>query len=269
MHLSAADIDLLASPGAVPRKVVSCAADGQVRSSVLSAQSSRLLHRHNGRAHRLCLEPGSSRAFLSCGEDGLVFRYDLRQSERRRLMTLRDEDGDVLPCYAMSVDPLRPVNFILGGTSTFVQLFDARNPSHPVARFCPMHLRRGRQDHVTGTAFDWTGREFVATYNDEHVYRFHVDKDAVVEDEGRAAEGQEREREKKREVGTRATRAAAAMGGAAAQTEDDDRKEAGDGDGEDEEEGEEEEKLGYRRKYTGHRNDQTVKQVRGPVLVNI
>lgn len=252
---------------------------------MLSQQSSKLLNRHSGRAHRLCLEPGSSRTFFSCGEDGLVYRYDMRQSERKRLVTLKDEDGDVLPCYAMSVDPMTPVYFILGGTSTYVQLFDVRSPSAPVARFAPRHLRSGRQDHVTGTAYDWTGREFVATYNDELIYRFHVDKDAVVEDEGppvataaasSSSSSSSTARPSKRAVGTRAARLSpAASGGAAAaaaaqddeegseaeEEEEEGKSEAQGQGGEDEEEDADTSRRGYRRRYSGHRNDQTVKQV--------
>lgn len=234
----------------------------------------------------MCLEPGSSRTFFSCGEDGLVYRYDMRQSERKRLVTLKDEDGDVLPCYAMSVDPMTPVYFILGGTSTYVQLFDVRSPSAPVARFAPRHLRSGRQDHVTGTAYDWTGREFVATYNDELIYRFHVDKDAVVEDEGppvataaaSSSSSSSSARPSKRAVGTRAARLsslAAASGGAAAaaaaqddeegseaeEEEEEGKSEAQGQGGEDEEEDADTSRRGYRRRYSGHRNDQTVKQV--------
>jgi hypothetical protein len=39
----------------------------QVMHNVLSAGTSKELASHQSRAHRLCLEPGSSQSFMSCG----------------------------------------------------------------------------------------------------------------------------------------------------------------------------------------------------------
>lgn len=49
-------------------QIVTCAADGQVRLTYLSRATSTLLGRHEGRAHRLAIEPGSPHRFMTCGE---------------------------------------------------------------------------------------------------------------------------------------------------------------------------------------------------------
>ena len=50
------------------RQIVTCAADGQVRLTYLSRATSTLLGRHEGRAHRLAIEPGSPHRFMTCGK---------------------------------------------------------------------------------------------------------------------------------------------------------------------------------------------------------
>uniref|UniRef100_A0A452YSL4 Uncharacterized protein n=1 Tax=Aegilops tauschii subsp. strangulata TaxID=200361 RepID=A0A452YSL4_AEGTS len=57
------------------RTIVTCSADGEVR--VAKIQDGRdvltsLLGEHDGRAHKLAIEPGSPYIFYSCGEDGHV-----------------------------------------------------------------------------------------------------------------------------------------------------------------------------------------------------
>lgn len=102
-------------------QVVSAAADGQVRWNALSLNDTsngsgigggggsggsggggKLLARHDGRAHRLCLIPRSYSCFMSCGEDGQVFSFDLRGPRKTLVLTLTDDDRDILPIYAMS-----------------------------------------------------------------------------------------------------------------------------------------------------------------------
>ena len=50
----------------------------QVRCGTISegmrVEGTRELARHSGRAHKLALEAGNPNCFLSCGEDGVVFR---------------------------------------------------------------------------------------------------------------------------------------------------------------------------------------------------
>ena len=57
------------------KTIVTCAADGGVGYGLLyetGCETHMLPLRHNGRAHKLSIVPGSSTCFLSCGEDGMV-----------------------------------------------------------------------------------------------------------------------------------------------------------------------------------------------------
>lgn len=77
--------------------MVSCAADGQVRVAYIPEGASsgdvhsKKLARHQGRAHKLALEPGCVQSFYSCGEDGEVKHFDLREPEAqtRRMLVCK------------------------------------------------------------------------------------------------------------------------------------------------------------------------------------
>ena len=83
--------------------VVSCAADGQVRAAQIQPcggpVATTRLARHRGRAHKLALEPRSAHCFLSCGEDGEVRHFDLREQPpaSRRLLVCRAVMVSVMP----------------------------------------------------------------------------------------------------------------------------------------------------------------------------
>lgn len=70
--LSFAHVRIETFAAVVPRvgQIVSCAADGQVRLTNLSRSTSELLGEHEGRAHRLAIEPGSPHRFMTCGKVG-------------------------------------------------------------------------------------------------------------------------------------------------------------------------------------------------------
>lgn len=185
-------------------EVVSVAADGQVRWNSLARPSSLLhcpwivltlplsgiskqLARHNGRAHRLAVTETTS--FLTCGEDGRVLGFDTRDAHKRHLLTVTTPEDDVIPLYALSCSPVDGHSFVVGGTSVYMHHYDARHVREPVGRYAPFHLRDDKDgaskarklvsDHITGTAFNWNGREVLATYNDECVYLFRVECDAA------------------------------------------------------------------------------------------
>ena len=66
-------------------QIVTCARDGQVRLALISTSGTHIgtkkLAKHADSCHKLAIEYDSSNLFLSCGEDGVVFEIDLRQSQ--------------------------------------------------------------------------------------------------------------------------------------------------------------------------------------------
>ena len=83
--------------------------------------------------------------------------FDMREARKRRLLTVMEEDeggregggggggGDIVPLYALSCSPVESNLFVVGGTSVYMSLFDARRPEKEVGRFAPRHLRGGRE----------------------------------------------------------------------------------------------------------------------------
>ncbi len=66
-------------------QIVTCARDGQIRLALISSDGTHIgtkrLAKHADSCHKLSIEYDSSNLFLSCGEDGVVFEIDLRQSQ--------------------------------------------------------------------------------------------------------------------------------------------------------------------------------------------
>ncbi|CAM9888564.1 unnamed protein product, partial [Scytosiphon promiscuus] len=165
-------------------KIVSCAADGQVRLTYLSRTTNKLLGLHDGRAHRLAIEPGSPNRFMTCGEDGVVLTFDLRvslasnSSEAQGVPLLRQPGSKGIS--GMALNPADPNYLFVCGDSPYLDCYDARKVDAPAARYCPRSLRGSASAHITGVAVNWCGSEVVATYNPAgEVYRFDVNKNAV------------------------------------------------------------------------------------------
>ncbi|GER42366.1 WD-repeat protein, partial [Striga asiatica] len=177
------------------RSIVTCAADGQVRHAQIRecGAVTNLLTQHQGRAHKLAIEPGSPHIFYSCGEDGLVqhcdhktFQIDLRTGTATSLFTCKPVPSQsYFSCVhlnAITIDPRNPNLFAVGGADQFARLFDIRKYKwdgssefgRPVEYFCPMHLVKDESVGITGLAFSEQS-ELLLSYNDEFIYLFTKD----------------------------------------------------------------------------------------------
>ncbi|KAI6677540.1 hypothetical protein NL676_038336 [Syzygium grande] len=172
------------------QSIVTCAADGQVRHAQLPESGpvkTSLLAKHQGRAHRLAIEPGSPHVFYSCGEDGLVQHFDLRTKSVTELFTCHpnDDRGSHMPVIklnAIAIDPRNPNLFAVAGSDEFTRLYDIRKYKwdgstdfgQPANYFCPPHLVGDEQVGITGLAFS-DQSELLVSYNDEFIYLFTQD----------------------------------------------------------------------------------------------
>ncbi|GBG78376.1 hypothetical protein CBR_g26405 [Chara braunii] len=177
------------------KTIVSCAADGQVRCGVISEAGTvetRLLGKHAHHAQKLALFPGSPSRFLSCGEDGVVYSFDLREKNPCKLFTCRPR-GSLPPIrfsstkyielYTIYVNPCNQNFFAVGGTDEFARVYDLRKCGAssagdgavdcPVDTFAPKHLMRDGADRVHITCLVYSHQEeLLVSYNDELIYLF-------------------------------------------------------------------------------------------------
>ncbi|XVE67207.1 hypothetical protein DITRI_Ditri08aG0141500 [Diplodiscus trichospermus] len=168
------------------RSLVTCAADGQVRHAKILERrvETRLLAKHQGRAHKLAIEPGSPHIVYTCGEDGLVQHIDLRTATATELFTCRPIDDSraympVINLNAISIDPRNPNLFAVAGSDEYTRLYDIRKYKWdgstdfglPTDYFCPPHLVGDDQVGITGLAFSEQS-ELLVSYNDEFIYLF-------------------------------------------------------------------------------------------------
>ncbi|WJX15314.1 hypothetical protein P8452_05469 [Trifolium repens] len=172
------------------RSIITCAADGQVRhAQILEKEGveTKLLGSHQGRAHKLAIEPGSPHLFYTCGEDGLVQHFDLRTGTATELFTckpLKDRWNytSVFQLNTIAIDPRNPNLFAVAGSDEYTRLFDIRKYKwdastdfgQPIDYFCPPHLIGDERVGITGLAFS-EQRELLVSYNDEFIYLFTQD----------------------------------------------------------------------------------------------
>lgn len=171
------------------RSIVTCAADGQVRHAQLLERGevqTDLLSRHEGRAHKLAIEPGSPCIFYSCGEDGAVQHFDLRTSASRKLFTCQSDDDrsytPVVILNAIAIDPRNPNLVTVAGSDEYARVYDIRrckincssSLGQPMDYFCPPHLIGNDLVGITGLAIS-DQSELLVSYNDESIYLFTKD----------------------------------------------------------------------------------------------
>ncbi|KAF7841339.1 DDB1- and CUL4-associated factor 8 isoform X3 [Senna tora] len=172
------------------RSIVTCAADGQVRHAQISEQGeveTKLLTKHQGRAHRLAIEPGSPYTFYTCGEDGIVQHFDLRTETATELFTCQPTKDrryytPSIHLNAIAIDPRNPNLFAVGGSDEYARVYDLRKYKwdgstdfgQPADFFCPPHLIGNKQVGITGLAFSEQS-ELLVSYNDELIYLFTRD----------------------------------------------------------------------------------------------
>eukprot|EP00252_Welwitschia_mirabilis_P007166 TRINITY_DN18297_c0_g1_i2.p1 TRINITY_DN18297_c0_g1~~TRINITY_DN18297_c0_g1_i2.p1 ORF type:complete len:446 (-),score=75.49 TRINITY_DN18297_c0_g1_i2:112-1449(-) len=170
--------------------VVTCAADGQVRRAQILENGNvetKRLAKHRGRTHKLALEPGSPHVFYSCGEDGAVQRFDLRDDSATKLFTCHPFRGNnnksqsSLPVRlnAITINPRNPIYFAIGGSDEYARVYDIRSYKQdasedndcPVDTFVPQHLIDNSNVHITGLVYS-NQNELLVSYNDELIYLF-------------------------------------------------------------------------------------------------
>ncbi|ERN04925.1 hypothetical protein AMTR_s00080p00104750 [Amborella trichopoda] len=163
------------------RSVITCAADGQVRHGLILENGlvdTKRLAKHQGRVHKLAIEPGSPHIFYSCGEDGVVQHFDLRSHSAARLFSCSSLSENKqyhsnVRLNAIVIDPRNPNYFAVGGFDEYARVYDIRSSplDSPVNTFSPNHLIGNDSVHITGLAYSATS-ELLVSYNDELIYLF-------------------------------------------------------------------------------------------------
>lgn len=119
--------------------------------------STKNLAKHRNRAHKMAIEPGSPRIFYSCGEDGVVRHFDLREEKSTKLLTchqFRASTGKpsrsrVVRLNAIVMNPRNFNYFAVGGSDQYARVYDLRRVNangfemedNPVQCYAPKHLQ--------------------------------------------------------------------------------------------------------------------------------
>lgn len=170
------------------QRIATSSADGQVRLGQVwegGRVDTKRLGGHQGRVHKLAVEPGSPHILYSCGEDGLVQHFDLRSSSATKLFCCSSltensrQPPNNIRLNSIVTDPRNPIYFAVGGSDEYARVYDFRNCQmnassnldRPLNTFCPSHLNLTNNVHITGLAYSNTS-ELLVSYNDELIYLF-------------------------------------------------------------------------------------------------
>ncbi|MCD7463955.1 hypothetical protein HAX54_051767 [Datura stramonium] len=169
------------------RKIITASADGQVRLGLVLENGrveTKKVGKHQGRVHKLAVEPGSPYILYSCGEDGFIQHYDLRSNSSSKLLrclsfTENNKQSSSIRLNAIVIDPRNPNYFAVGGSDEYARVYDIRmyqldartSSDRPINTFCPHHLIKTHDVHITALAYSNTS-ELLVSYNDELIYLF-------------------------------------------------------------------------------------------------
>ena len=92
-----------------------------------------------GASHKLALLNGKPHEFISGGEDAMIMGLDVRQSEPFLKFT-QEEDGTKIRIYSVHASPVEDHLIVSAGNDQFVRLYDRRNMTNSIKKFCPSHL---------------------------------------------------------------------------------------------------------------------------------
>lgn len=134
--------------------------------------------------HNIVVEPGNPHIFYSCGEDGFVQHFDLRSNSARKLFccssfTDKKQSSSSIRLNAIVIDTRNPDYFAIGGSDEYARVYDIRkyqsdassNVDAPINTFCPNHLIKTHDVHITALAYS-NSSELLVSYNDELIYLF-------------------------------------------------------------------------------------------------
>eukprot|EP00761_Pharyngomonas_kirbyi_P013561 gb/GECH01013590.1/.p1 GENE.gb/GECH01013590.1/~~gb/GECH01013590.1/.p1 ORF type:complete len:397 (+),score=113.05 gb/GECH01013590.1/:1-1191(+) len=196
------------------RRLVTCAADGDIKHIQLregdSTSSSPIINTfnpHNNMVHKLDIEPGSPHVFFTASKDGSVRQFDLRRPNNNNSDMVVNLKSLTTTTFGMEVDsvsinPMKPNYFIIGGGDPYVRLYDRRMirpiPAHAsrhnddeeyrygcVKKVAPSAIvakhseeNDGLTPHITGVRYNSRGTKAICTYSGDDIYLFDIHADS-------------------------------------------------------------------------------------------
>ncbi|CAG0913965.1 unnamed protein product [Notodromas monacha] len=159
--------------------LVSCARDGQVRLSDLSAvgisKNTRRLIEHRSSAEKLALDVDHPHVVMSISNDGFVTQSDIREEKPVKLLRVRDENDSAVSMHCICINPVLTNEYCVCGGDAIVRIYDRRN-AKLMKCYSPSHMQdKLRRKQITSAVYSHDGREIVANYQYEDVYLFNTE----------------------------------------------------------------------------------------------
>ncbi|XP_050294359.1 DDB1- and CUL4-associated factor 6-like [Anthonomus grandis grandis] len=177
-------------------QIISCSGDGIVLHTDLNRQQetyhSQFLCHGGTTSYEVMTIPDDPHIFMSCGEDGTVRWFDLR--EKSCCLQQRCKDNILVSCQraitSLAISPTASHQLAVGCADSTVRIYDRRYLSvapeeHLLAQpFCSFAAPKSGEDRhyrITSLTYDEAGREILVSYSSDYLYLFNVQETTTVE----------------------------------------------------------------------------------------
>ncbi|XP_066159238.1 DDB1- and CUL4-associated factor 6-like isoform X2 [Euwallacea fornicatus] len=176
-------------PSTSDQQIVSCSGDGIVLHTDLNRQQETYqnqFHCHGGTTtYEVLTVPDNSNTFMSCGEDGTVRWFDLREKSSCSLEKCKE--NILISCKraitALAVSPTASHQLAVGCADSTVRIYDRRYLSvtpgehllaQPFCTFVAPKFGEERHYRITSLSYDSGGKDMLVSYSSDYLYLFNV-----------------------------------------------------------------------------------------------
>ncbi|CAG9773673.1 unnamed protein product [Ceutorhynchus assimilis] len=176
-------------------QIVSCSGDGLVLHSDLHYEHETYhnqFHCHGGTTtYEIVTVPDSPHSFMSCGEDGTVRWFDLR--EKSSCSQHKCKDNVIVSCQraitSLVINPRATHQLAAGCADTTVRIYDRRFLSvtpgehllaQPFCTFAAPKIGDERYYRITSLSYDRDGKEMLVSYSSDYLYLFNLKESNAV-----------------------------------------------------------------------------------------
>lgn len=170
-------------------QIVSCSGDGVVLHTDLNRQQESCINQflcHGGTTtYEVLTVPDSSNTFMSCGEDGTVRWFDLR--EKSHCQQQKCKENILISCQraitSLAISPVATHQLAVGCADSTVRIYDRRYLSlspgehllaQPFCTFVAPKFGDERHYRITSLSYDSDGKDMLVSYSSDYLYLFNV-----------------------------------------------------------------------------------------------
>ncbi|KYN32841.1 DDB1- and CUL4-associated factor 8 [Trachymyrmex septentrionalis] len=143
--------------------VAFCGKDGSVYLLEIESNVLKKLATLDGKSYKLAVHPETPHVILSAGTDSKVLSIDIRESNPKELLVIKENSLNVV-LHSIDSNPSNSNEFCVAGHSYCVTAYDRRKVSKPLYKLWPYDVEKYKIGFVTSATYNYNGTEILASY---------------------------------------------------------------------------------------------------------